>query len=301
MGTSVISSPTSHRAPIGPYAEMLAASFCFACMAAAIHWLGAHLHWSVVSFFRMFLSSLMLIAVAKARGIPLLVRGVPAMWVRALAGSVGMIGNFYALTVLPVSDATAIYHTMPVWVALIRWAVYRESLSPVQWVCVAGAVTGVFVTEEASPDSFTWGLAAGLGGAFFFAIASIGMSFLGDHHPQSVTIHFSLVASGVALACMALSRPGWAAIAPESAAIGAGLLVPAVLGSVAQVLMAGALGRGHNVTVALVGLTQVVFAGLFDVILWNRTFSGLKIAGIAVILASVGGMAAAQVRRGANR
>jgi drug/metabolite transporter (DMT)-like permease len=277
---------------------MLAASLCFACMGAAIHWLGGHLHWSVVSFFRMFLSALLLIAVAKARGIPILVRGVPAMWVRALAGSLGMIGNFYALTVLPVSDATAIYHTMPVWVALIRWAVYKESLSPVQWVCVAGAVVGVFITEESMPDALNWGLAAGLGGAFFYAIASIGMSFLGGHHPQSVTIHFSLVASGVALACVAISLPGREEIVPASAAIGAGLLVPAVLGSVAQVLMAGALGRGHNVTVALVGLSQVIFAGFFDVFLWDRAFTATKITGIAVILVSVGGMAAGRIRRG---
>ncbi len=294
------SSPTSRSAALAPYAEMLAASACFACMGAAIHWLGGHLHWSVVSFFRMFLSALLLIAVAKARGIPLLVRGEPAMWVRALAGSLGMIGNFYALTVMPVSDATAIYHTMPVWVALIRWVVYKESLSIVQWTCVAGAVVGVFITEEAMPESLNWGLAAGLGGAFFYAIASIGMSFLGGHHPQSVTIHFSLVASGVALVCMTLSLPARAEMVPASATIGAALLIPAVLGSFAQVLMAGALGRGHNVTVALVGLSQVVFAGLFDILLWDRAFTPAKIAGIAVILVSVGGMAAGRIGRGAS-
>ena len=66
-------------------------------------------------------------------------------------------------------------------------------------------------------------------------------------------------------------------------------------------LMAGALGRGHNVTVALVGLTQVIFAGLFDVLLWHRAFSAGKLLGIALILASVGGMAAGRMRRGANR
>lgn len=283
---------------LAPYLEMLAASFCFAGMGATIHWLGGHIHWSVVSFFRMFLSALMLMVVAKARRVPLLVRGEPAMWVRALAGSLGMIGNFYALTVLTVSDATAIYHTMPVWVALIRWVVYKESLAPYQWLCVFGAVVGVFITEQAAPDAFNWGVAAGLGGAFFYAIATIGMSFLGNHDPRSITIHFSLVASGVALGCMVLSRPGWDAIVPPSASLGEALLVPAVLGSFAQVLMAGALGRGHNVTVALVGLTQVIFAGILDIALWDRDFSSMKILGIFVILASVGGMALGRARRG---
>jgi len=277
---------------------MLAASFCFAGMGATIHWLGGQVHWSVVSFFRMFLSALMLMVVARARGVPWLVRGEPAMWVRALAGSLGMIGNFYALTVLTVSDATAIYHTMPVWVALIRWVVYKESLSAIQWLCVCGAVVGVFITEQATPHAFSWGVAAGLGGAFFYAIATIGMSFLGKHDPRSITIHFSLVASGVAAACMVISAPGWGALVPASPGIGAALLVPAVLGSFAQVLMAGALGRGHNVTVALVGLTQVIFAGILDIALWDRDFTPVKILGIFVILASVGGMALGRARRG---
>ena len=107
----------------------------------------------VNSFFRMFLSAVLLIIVAKARGIPLWLHGIPAMWVRALAGSFGMIGNFYALTVMPVSDATAIYHTMPVWVALIRWVVYKERLAAAQWLCVAGAIAGVIAVGGDDPGA----------------------------------------------------------------------------------------------------------------------------------------------------
>ncbi len=281
---------------LAPYAEMLAASFFFACMAAAIHWLGQSVHWSMVSFCRMFFSALLLMAVASSRGIPILVMGPRAMWVRAGAGSLGMIGNFYALTHLPVSDATAIYHTMPVWVALLRRFGYGERLTWMQWGCVLAAVVGVFITEEATPDQMNLGIAAALGGAFFFAIATIGMSFLGDHHPQTITIHFALVASAVSLAIMLFSVPSGAGFIPPTAAVGFGLLVPAVLGSVAQVLMAGALGRGHNVTVVIVGLSQIVFAGFFDVLLWNRSFSLTKIAGIAIIVLSVAGMAMGRKR-----
>jgi S-adenosylmethionine uptake transporter len=211
-----------------------------------------------------------------------------------------MIGNFYALTHLSVSDATAIYHTMPVWVALIRRFAYRERLSLIQWTCVCGAAAGVFITEQASPDRFSAGVAAGLGGAFFFAIASIGMSFLGGHHPQTVTIHFALVASAVSLAIVLVSLPSGESFLPATPATAIGLFIPAVLGSVAQVLMTGALGRGHNVTVAIVGLFQVVFAGFFDVILWDRTFTPQKLLGIAIIVGSVAGMALGRRGHGRN-
>ena len=288
------STPSAHvpgSTSLAPYIEMFAASFCFACMAATIHWLGESVHWSVVSFCRMFFSAVLLIALARARGIPILVIGPRAMWVRAGAGSLGMIGNFYALTHLPVSDATAIYHTMPVWVALLRRFAYGERLTFVQWACVLAAVGGVFITQEASPDRFSLGIAAALGGAFFFAIATIGMSFLGDHHPQTITIHFALFASAVSVVIMLVSLPGGASLMPPTPAIGFGLLIPAVLGSIAQVLMAGALGKGHNVTVVIVGLFQVVFAGIFDVLIWDRTFSLFKLLGIAIIVSSVAGMA----------
>jgi drug/metabolite transporter (DMT)-like permease len=275
---------------------MFAASFFFASMGATIHWLGESVHWSVVSFCRMFFSAVLLITLARMRGIPVLVVGPRAMWVRAGAGSLGMIGNFYALTHLPISDATAIYHTMPVWVALIRRVTYGERLSYLQWVCVCAAVAGVFITEEASPDKFNLGIAAALGGAFFFAIATIGMSFLGHHHPQTITIHFALFASAVSAGIIFVSLPGGATFVPPTPAIGFGLLIPAVLGSMAQVLMAGALGKGHNVTVVIVGLFQVVFAGVYDVVFWDRSFSLLKIVGIAIIVSCVAGMALARRR-----
>jgi S-adenosylmethionine uptake transporter len=179
---------------------------------------------------------------------------------------------------------------MPVWVALLRRFAYGERLSGLQWGCVLAAVVGVFITEQSAPDQFSLGIAAALGGAFFFAIATIGMSFLGDHHPQTITIHFALVASAVSVAIMLFNLPSGDVSVPRTAVVGFGLLVPAVLGSVAQVLMAGALGRGHNVTVVIVGLSQIVFAGLFDVFLWNRTFSTAKLAGIAIIVVSVAGM-----------
>jgi drug/metabolite transporter (DMT)-like permease len=123
---------------------------------------------------------------------------------------------------------------------------------------------------------------------------------LGDYHPQTITIHFALVASAVSIVILAASVPSGAAVLPPTPAVGLGLLVPAVLGSVAQVLMAGALGRGHNVTVVIVGLSQIVFAGLFDVFLWDRSFSPMKIAGIAIIVTSVAGMALGRARSGQN-
>lgn len=279
-------------ADASPYVHMLIASFCFACMAATVHWLGESVNWTLVTFCRMIFAVLLLTVIAKARGIPIVFTGPPALWVRAVAGSFGMIGNFYAIATLPVSDAVAIYHTMPIWVAVIRRVVYRESLSWTQWGCVAGAILGVFVAEEFSGTALSLGVVAAFVAAFSFAFAVVAMSFLGGYHPQSVTMHFSFFATFVALAAMAISAPAGGTFVPPSAWIALGLLVPPVLGSIAQILMTGAMGRGHNVTTALIGLTQLVFAGTFDAVLWHRSFTPIKLAGFGLIVICVIGMTA---------
>jgi drug/metabolite transporter (DMT)-like permease len=266
---------------------MLGASFAFACMAASVHWLGDSLHWSVVTFCRMFFSVFLLMLLASARRIPIIFSGPPALWVRAGAGSLGMIGNFYAMTALPISDALAIFYTIPIWVAVFRRIVFREALSLLQWGCVFGAVAGVFVSQQFTGASAWDGVAMALGGAMFAAVAFIAMSFLGGIRPESVTIHFSMFASVVAAGAILISLPTGGTFLPSTPWMGLALVIPAALGSIAQVQMTSAMGRGHNVTVSLVGLSQVVFAGLFDVFLWNRSFTLVKLAGLALIAACV--------------
>jgi len=275
---------------------MLGAAFTFACMAASVHWLADSLHWSVVTFCRMFFSIFLLLLLAWARRIPVIFTGPPALWVRAGAGSLGMIGNFYAMTVLPISDALAIFYTIPIWVAVIRRCLYRESLSVLQWACVAGAVAGVFVSQEFTGSSAWDGVAMALFGAVFAAIAFIAMSFLGNIRAESVTIHFAMCASVVAAIAIAVSLPAGGTFLPAGIPMGLALLVPAALGSVAQILMTSAMGRGHNVTVSLIGLAQVVFAGIFDVILWNRSFTFVKLSGLALIVFCVATMSIRRAR-----
>lgn len=268
---------------VNPYVQMLGASLSFSFMAAGVHALGQELHWSVVTFCRMAFGVVLLYAIARARGVPILFTGPPALWIRAIAGSAGMIGNFYALTRLPVSDALAIFHTVPIWVAVIRKFVFKESLTSLQWLCVFGAVGGVFVSQEFSLDLIESGAFSALLGAVFTAFAFISMSFLGGYHPQSVTMHFSFFASLVALGAILINRPETAAILPSNAFQGTGLIAVAAFGSLAQVLMTSAMARGHNVTVSVIGLTQILFAAIFDLTVWHRTFSPTKLLGFALI------------------
>ena len=265
------------------HVNMLAASLCFASMSTCVHWLGAHMHWSIVTFFRMFISLLLLLTLARMRGIPIIVFGPRALWVRSITGSVGMACNFYALTLLPVSDALAMLHTAPIWVALIRRVVYRDRLYAVDWLCVLGAVAGVLIAEGASFGVEPLGVAVALIGAVFASCAFISISHLSHIRPESVTLHFAAFGSTVAFALLLISLPLSLDNLPPAPVHAGGLLLIAVLGSFAQVFLTLGLSRGHTVTMTLIGLTQIVFGGLYDFLLWGHTFSPSKLLGFALI------------------
>lgn len=263
--------------------NMLTAAMCFASMGACVHWLGGYMHFSVVTFFRMFISLALLLVFARPRGIPIVIFGSRALWVRSGVGSIGMICNFYGMTMLPISDALAMLHTAPIWVALIRRAIYKDTLDAVDWLCILGAVGGVFLAEGATFDVEPFGVTVALFGAFFAGCAFVSMGFLGSMRPESVTMHFAGFGSLVALGFFLASLPGSTGGLPPTALHGGGLVLTAIFGTFAQIFMTMGLARGHTVTMTLIGLTQVVFAGVYDWLFWDQTFTATKLLGFGIM------------------
>jgi drug/metabolite transporter (DMT)-like permease len=95
--------------------------------------------------------------------------------------------------------------------------------------------------------------------------------------------HFSGVAT---LVTLAVSLPVFdagtasALIVPRNAAA---LLALGAAGTVSQLLMTAAYRRGNATLVALVGLTQIVFAAIYDIVLFGHTPDGWKAVGVALI------------------
>ena len=87
------------------YAFMLASSLSFAVMGALSHAAGERCDWQVVAVARSSLAFLLTLALSLSAGVRLVLFRPALLWMRSLAGSVGVLFAFYALTHLPVSTA----------------------------------------------------------------------------------------------------------------------------------------------------------------------------------------------------
>jgi drug/metabolite transporter (DMT)-like permease len=286
-----------------PYLWMLLGSFFFAWMAAAAHALRVHCEWQVIALVRSSLPLIFVLLLALAGGVRLVVFAPPILWMRSIAGSISLVCTFFALTRLPPSHVFTLTNTFPIWVALLSWPLYNDRPSLQVWLSVAGSVFGVALmglsgtsgTEEG--DAFQRGLAisSSLIASFSTAVAMLGLHRLRHLNPWAIVAHFSAV--GLLFSIIAFFAGG--NVAPPTPPRTETLLLLLAVGATAtigQLFLTKAFAAGPPAQVSVVCLTQVVFAMILDVAIWDRQFSVLTLAGMSLVVAPTAWLMASQKR-----
>lgn len=278
---------------------MLTGALCFAAMNAFARGM-RHLSWPLLGFSRALFGLVAALLLARARGASLAIADRRIMWRRSLAGSTGMLCTFYALTHMPLSDATALLNTTPLWIAAIAWVTLRERLTPRVWVALAVAVAGVLMVERPGfrADGFAGvvALGAGLAGA----LAMVSLRRLSGETPEAVVVHFSAVATGVLGALFARHLAVYGAPPTPTWGDAAGVLAMGLSATAGQLAITRAYALDKAARVGAAGWIQVVLALAIDALFFHRLPDHLALGGIALLLAS-GALLVDDARREAAR
>jgi drug/metabolite transporter (DMT)-like permease len=216
------------------------------------------------------------------------------LWMRSLAGSVSLVCGFYAMTHYDVSTVLTLTNMYPLWVAVLSWPMLGHAPSSDTWIAAAIGVVGVGLLSAGaagSPGAGAHGgisaaiaIGASLVSAFTSAIALIGLHRLKEIDSRAIVTHFSMVSL---LACLAalfvfadeMPRPHVQA-GPMT-----GLLAVGLFATVGQLFLTKAFSTGIPARVSVVGLSQVGFAMLLEMIFHSRTFTPLTLVGMVLIIA----------------
>ncbi len=161
---------------------------------------------------------------------------------RALVGATSMGLGFFALTRLPLPEATAIGYAAPLLIVVFSAILLKERVHVFRWTAVIAGLVGVliilwprltlFTSGQPIGDSEAIGAIAAFGGAVVTAFALMQVRNLTrTERTESIVLYFFISASLMSL----LTIPfGWAVPTPEQAAllIGAGFA-----GGLGQLLM----------------------------------------------------------------
>jgi drug/metabolite transporter (DMT)-like permease len=253
-------------------------------MGALTRFLGDHCHWSAIALSRAV--SVLILAALSARlwRVALIYWKPPTIWVRSTAGSISLLCNFYAMTHMPLADATTISNLYPLWIAVLSWVWLRHPPSFGELLALASGLTGVVLIVQpglgVQPDAAL----AALTGSVATAVAMLGLHRLRDVDPWAIVAHFSGLASLLAFGFWwTLDRD--LATDDFSAPMLILLLVVGVAATVGQVCLTRAYARGKPTSVGVAGLMQVVFTMVVEAHFWHRTFTLTILLGIGLVMA----------------
>jgi drug/metabolite transporter (DMT)-like permease len=267
-----------------PALWMLGGAFCFAAMGATTHALGPRCDWLVVALVRALIMFASTALMARAARVRLVVFRPPTLWMRSLGGSFSLVGNFYALTRLPVADAITLSNTYPLWIFLVTAFALRQVPAAAEVLGMISGIVGVVLIQQPHLGGDRFAVLVALLSSVSTAVAMMGLHRLRGLDPRAIMAHFAGVASLVAGAWLLLRRDAIAATTLDATTLLL-LLGVGVTGTAGQYFLTRAYASGPPTQVAVIGLTQVVFALGFDVVLWQRSLTLVSLAGFVLVLA----------------
>lgn len=262
---------------------MLGSALAFAVMGACTHGLGSRCHWLVVALVRVLFMFLATASLARLAGVPLHVWRPRALWIRSLAGSFSLVCNFYALARLPVADALTLSNAYPLWILVLTSLMSRRWPGWAVTAALVCGLAGVALIERPRLDGDQGAAVVAMLSSVSTAIAMLGLHRLRGLDTRSVVAHFAGVGVLVASTIL-LFQPGAFSRSLREPVTLTLLSGVAVSGTVGQFCLTRAYAGGVPARVAVVSLSQVLFALVFDVLIWHRRLDPAILAGIVLVL-----------------
>jgi len=266
------------------YLHMLWASVSFAIMAAFSHWAGESCDWQLVAVSRAAIAFFFSLLIARASNAKLVIWGPKPLWMRSLAGSTGILFNFYALSRLPVSDALTLMNTSPIWVTLILWIVFKQRPATGILAAVLISVAGIALIQQPHFQSGKFACFMALCGSFCTSIAMLGLNRLQSIDPRAIVAHFSGVASITTTAFLALSNPKDYFSQLNGHLVLLLLVLVGLAGVGGQIGMTLAFAKGQASRVSVVALSQILFGLAFDAVFWKRPVNAISLLGMTFVI-----------------
>ncbi len=292
--TAPANGSTGPNGALSPYLAMLVGSLSFAAMGELAHALGPVCGWPAIAVARTGLVLVLVGVPAVATGVPLVLWRPRTLWVRSVAGSVSMVGTFFAFTRLPVADVLTLTNMFPVWVALLSWPVLGERPPGRVWLAVASGVLGVLLIQQPHLAEGNFAALVALACSLFTAAAMLGLHRLQGIDVRAVVVHFSAVSLLFALGALAMARPE---DRPQQSLDGQAYLMLLGIGvaaTVGQLFLTRAFAAGTPSKVAVVSLTQILFAVALDVLLFGRRLNPATLVGMGLVAGPSGWLIAAR-------
>ncbi len=202
--------------------------------------------------------------------------------IRSVSGIISLALLYYAITLIPIADATAIAYAAPIFITLLSIFFLGEVIGPRRWIAVILGFAGVLLITQPQADSWNVGALAALGSAISGAMVAVWLRKLSSSEKSvAIGIYYNSLGSLVCLGWVLLS--GW--LTPRG--VDTWLFVGFGLGcGLQQWLLTVSFRYAEASLLAPFEYLAMVFAAIVGYVFWGEIPTLTTWAGGAIIAAS---------------
>jgi len=201
---------------------------------------------------------------------------------RSVVGLTGMVCGFSAVQHLPLTEATALQFTSPLFMTALSALLLGEAVGRHRWAAVVIGFLGVLLMARPIPGELNLpGVTLGILSAMGAAGAMVAIRQIVDTE-RGPTIVFYFTLGGVVLGLVG-SAFHWVTPDPMTLAM---LVLAGLLGGLGQLLLTEALRNAPIGVVAPFDYTQLVWAAGLGLLVWGELPHPLTLVGAVIVAGS---------------
>lgn len=267
-------------------------AFMLSAMSLCAKLLGQYFGPIEVTFFRNASSFIMLVVMLFMLGQMRSILKTSRPWahlIRSAIGTLGIVVGMWSYILSPLSVATLLFFTAPLFVALLSYPVLGERVGPWRLCSVLAGFIGVAIV--ASP-AFTGGtttlsilgVIVGVTYGFIAGCVDLCLRWLGDTEKSTTTTFYFLLFGIIATSLYWPLSPH----SPLQVDLDAGLIILGLglTGVISLLVKSQSYRLAPASFVAPVTFTMILWAGIFDSLVWNKTPDIHLLIGGAIIIGS---------------
>lgn len=200
---------------------------------------------------------------------------------RSTVGTVGLIVTLWALSYLPLSQANIIFFSSVLYTPLLAMVFLGERVGRYRWAAIAVGFFGVIIASQPSGMAISFGVALAFAAAFLHACVNVILRALGKtEHPIATAFYF--VTCGFLMTGFLLP---FVDVLPPVDKIWL-LVLAGATGTAFQIALSVAFKYADASVVSPLTYTSLLWAVMFDVVIWGYIPEIAILIGAALIIGS---------------
>ena len=268
--------------PLAGIVMRLIAALCISLMIALVKLAetrGVHIIESL--FYRqIFALPFVLLLVMQGSGMDAVKTKRPVMHVwRTIVGMTGMVFNFWAVTLLPLAEATALSFTAPIIATIFAIIFLKEVVGIHRWAAIILSFFGVLIIVQPGGGITAFGAFIAMCAATFVASVSIIIRLLGQTESAATTVFWFTVGSLPILLVLMVFYGQSHPLETWPILFGIGLF-----GGVAQMALTQSLRLAPVSIILPIDYSSMIYATIIGIIVWQAWPSPMTWIGAPIII-----------------